>query len=135
MDSSEAKDKIISWGKSLTFKGVVILVLVITTVGLALATSSYKSKSRQLQVALDARKTTEEIERDNAKLESNTKELERLRSKLEKRDEKLLYLFSELDRLKTNPNTRTEVMNELGDINDTQDICNAAATFGYHICD
>lgn len=126
---------IISWGKNLSFKELIIVILLLVTVGSVWAANGYRNESIQLQTVLDARKTVEEIERDNAKLESNTKEIERLRNKMEKKNDKIEYLSDKLEQIRNNPNTRTQVMEELGELNTTQDICNAFTKSGYNICD
>ena len=134
MVSPGTKDKIISWGKSLSFKEIIILILLATTAVAAWSSNYYKDEATQLQVILDTKKTVEEIERDNIKLEDYAKETERLRSKMEKKNDTITYLFAELDRIKSEPNTRTQVMEELGDLNTTQDICRAFTKRGYNIC-
>ena len=135
MISSEIKDKMISWGKSLSFKEIIILILLATTAVSAWSSSHYKDKATQLRVSLESAKITLRIERDNAKLNDNSKELARLTTKLEKKNDEIQNLYIELDRIKSTPNTRTKVMEELGDLNDTEDICKAFAKHGYYICD
>lgn len=126
--------KITSWFSKLSAKEAIILLLVLSVVGLLFSTNSYRNEAIQLQTALDTKKTVEEIERDNIKLENYAKETERLRSKMEKKNDTITYLFTELDRIKSKPNTRTQVMEELGDLNNTQDICRALTKRGYDIC-
>lgn len=121
--------------KGLTKEQIIIGICLICLMLSFLIGNYYKNKATELEIALETTATTSQIERNKPKLADN------LQEKLELQD--ALYAitknYNSLSKkykalLKTNI-TYTEVMEDLGDINNNKDICAAWAKLGHPICE
>ena len=120
--------------KDLTKEQIIIGICLICLGVSFLAGNYYKNKATELEITLETTATTLKIERNKPELTAN------LQEKLELQD--ALYAmtknYNSLSKkykalLKTNV-TYTEVMEDLGDINNNKDICAAWAKLGHPIC-
>lgn len=119
---------------NLSKKDIVIILCVLGMAATSWSASHYKGKSNRLEVSLNVIKNELRIEKDNDKIAENVEYVAELQKEAEERDIKLAALYGELDVLRGELISKTKIIEGLGAINDTEDICHAFADLGYPIC-
>ena len=122
--------------KGLTKEQIIIGVCLVC-LGLSILMGSYyKNKATELEITLETTATTLKIERKKFKLVDNLQERIELQDALSAMTKNYNSLFKKYtDLLKANT-TYTEVMEDLGEINNNQDICAAwVRLYGIHLCE
>ena len=119
---------------NLTKKDVLGIIIVCLLIFAGLSANHYKSKANRLQVSIDLISSELRIEADDNIIDKNIEEIRRIIKALKEKDSELVGLYEELDDARKKPETKTEIMEELGEINDTKDICDMFADMGYPIC-
>lgn len=112
--------------------GIIVVALLIAT---SMSANHHRSKANKLAVSLELVNSELRIDGDNNKVSDGEEKIEVLEKKIADQDAELLGLYGELDDLRKVSPTRTDIMEELGDISNTKDVCHAFADLGYPICD
>lgn len=113
---------------------VIIGILIVGLISSTVVASHFQKKFLKADTNLKRITNELRIEKDNVKIVTNLEEINELKNKLAAKDKKLLILYSKLEDLRTISNTRTAIMEELHDIEDTQSACAAFVRIGYPIC-
>lgn len=119
---------------NLTKKDVAGIIVVGLLVCAGLSANHYKSKANRLQVSLDLVNSEGRIEKYEYKIAESIKKNAELQKTIDSKNAELLDLYGELKDVRKMTITRTEIMEGLGEINNTEDACNAIARAGYRIC-
>ena len=119
---------------NLSKEQAIILVCVIALGGSLWATSHYKGKASSLEVDLGRAKIELQDEKKNAKIAVNNKEIKNLQNELDDTNRRFVALYKQYNDLLGSDKSYTEIMEGLGEINNTQDICAEWAKRGIHIC-
>ena len=120
---------------NLTREQTVIVLCIIALVGSLWATSHYKGEANRLEIDLHIAQKELFIERNNPTIDANIKVVKQLQSELNNKNKELVMLYKKYNDLLSSGITYTEAMEGLGDINNTQDICNAWVRLGFYVCD
>lgn len=122
--------------KDLTKEQLAIGACLICLLISILAGSFYRAKANKLEITLETTSTQLRIERNKAKLVGNLKERLQLQDALDKITKDYALLYKKYDVLLESDTTYTEVMNELGEINNNQDVCSAwLRLYGIRMCE
>ena len=108
--------------------GIVILLCSIWTA------NYYRNEGIHLQTILSTTKKQLEIERNNPKIKQKEEEIKVLQQERARSNKELVVLYRELKNLSSIAVTYTQIVEGLGEINDTEDSCNALASIGHPIC-
>lgn len=119
---------------NLSKKDVAIIIVVCILGYLVLSRNSYKAEANRLQTSLTLMEDELTVERNKARISDNKEYVESLQKKLKDQDKLVADLYEELNSEKNNPVSRTDIVEELGDINNTKTSCDALAGMGYPIC-
>ena len=96
----------------------------------------YKNKANELEIVLETTVTTLKIERNKSKLAGNLQERAELQDALSAMTKNYTSLSKKYNTLLKADTSYTEVMEGLGDINNTQDICDAwVRLYDLYICE
>lgn len=109
----------------LTREHTVIGICVIALLCSLWTTSYYRDKANDFKIDLYSSQKELEIERNNNKLEGGLEEKQALQNELNIKNKKLTSLYKKYNYLLGSDITHTEVMEGLGEINNTQDVCDA----------
>ena len=120
---------------NLTREQTIIAICVIALAGSLWATSHYKGEAAKLEIELLSSQKELFIERNNPTIDANIKVVKQLQSELNNTTRELAMLYKKYNDLLSSGITYTEAMEGLGDINNTQDICNAWVRLGFYVCD
>ena len=120
---------------NLTREQTIIAICVIALAGSLWATSHYKGEAAKLEIELLSSQKELFIERNNPTIDANIKVVKQLQSELNNTTRELAMLYKKYNDLLSSGITYTEAMEGLGDINNTQDICDAWVRLGFYICD
>ncbi|MCK5601472.1 hypothetical protein KAR91_06380 [Candidatus Pacearchaeota archaeon] len=121
--------------KDLTKEQLIIGVCLVCLGLSILASGYYKNKATELEITLGTTATTLQIERKKAKLAGNLQERVELQDALDAMTKNYKSLSKKYNALLKANITYSEVMENLGEINNNQDICNAWDALGYPICE
>lgn len=111
--------------KGLTKEQIIIGVCLVC-LGLSILVGSYyKNKATELEITLETTATTLKIERNKSKLVNNLQERIELQDALSAMTKNYNSLSKKYTVLLKADTSYTEIMEGLGDINNTQDICAA----------
>ena len=119
--------------KNMTLKDILLAIVVLAFLITAWKANAYRNDSIKNHALYESIQKELEIEKDNNKVEENLKENKKLKSDINKMNAELVILYAELKTLNNVSNTRTEIMEKLN-LENTEDICDALADFGYPIC-
>ena len=120
---------------NLTREQTIIVLCVVALAGSLWSTSHFRSKANGLEVSLLSAQKELFIERNNSIIDANIKVVKQLQSELNNKNKELVMLYKKYNDLLSSGITYTEAMNGLGDINNTQDVCEGFARLGFYICD
>jgi len=119
---------------NLTKRDVAGIIVVCLLIFAGLSANHYKSKANRLQVSIDLISSELRIEADDNIVDKNIDEIRIIIKALKEKDLELAGLYEELDAARKKPETKTEIMEGLGEINSNEDICGMFADMGYPIC-
>ena len=119
---------------NLSNKDILMIVGFLAVIGLGMTVNHYRNENIQLQTVLTTTKTKLKIERDNAKESFNLEQKKKFESKIKKQTSEIANLYRELKQYEGMKKTRTEIMEKIGELNDTQDICDELNKRGYLLC-
>ena len=120
---------------NLTREQTIITICIIALAGSLWATNHYRDAVVKLEIDLHSAQKELFIERNNSTVDANIKVVKQLQSELNNKNRELVMLYKKYNDLLSSGITYTEAMEGLGDINNTQDICNAWVRLGFYICD
>ncbi len=120
---------------NLTREQTIIALCVIALAGSLWTTSHYKGEANRLEIDLHSAQKELFIERNNSTIDVNIKVVKQLQSEMNNKNKELVMLYKKYNDLLSSGITYTEAMEGLGDINNTQDICDAWVRLGFYICD
>lgn len=120
---------------NLTREQTIIALCVMALIGSLWATSHYKGEAAKLEIDLHSAQKELFIERNNPTIDANIKVVKQLQTELNVSNKQLVMLYKKYNDLLSSGITYTEAMEGLGDINNTQDICDAFDRMGFYICD
>jgi hypothetical protein len=120
---------------NLTREQTIIALCVFALAGSLWAVSHYKGEANKFEIDLLSTQKELFIERNNPTIDTNIKEKKQLQSELNNKNKELVMLYKKYNDLLSSGITYTEAMEGLGDINNTQDICDAWVRLGFYICD
>lgn len=113
-----------------------IIGVCLICLGLAILVGThYKNKANGLEITLATATTTLKIERKKAKLAGNLQERLELQDALAAITNDYLVLSKKYNTLLKAGTSYTETMEDIGELNNNEDICLAWAKLGYHICE
>ena len=95
----------------------------------------YKNKATKLEIILETTTTTLQIERKKAKLAGNLQDRLELQDALNALTKDHTELSGKYEALLGSDVSYTQIMNQLGDMNNNEDICAAWLKLGYPICE
>ena len=122
--------------KDLTKEQIIIGVCLVC-LGLSILVGIYyKNKATELEITLETTATTLKIERKKAKLAGNLQERVELQDALSAMTKKHTSLSTKYNALLKADTSYTDVMEDLGEINNNEEICSAwVRLYGIHICE
>lgn len=120
---------------NLTKEQTIIVVCVLTLSGTVWSTFHYRGEVTRLEDTVKDKDQELKEAKENALVNSNIKELKELKRQYIDKDKEIISLYKKLENLRRLEITRTEIMEDLGEINNTEDACRAFAKSGYPICD
>lgn len=120
---------------NLSKEQTIIALCVIALVGSLWATSHYKGEVDRLEIDLHSAQKELFIERNNVVIDANNKEMESLQSELDDTNRRFVALYKQYNDLLGSDKSYTEIMENLGELNNTQDICDAWIARGFYVCD
>jgi len=119
---------------NLTKRDVLSIIVVALLVLSGISTNYYKSKANRLEASMDLISKELKIEKDEDKVASGLERIRQLKRNVHDKDGEISKLYEELETIRSSANNRETIMEELGDIGSTEDVCNAFADMGYPIC-
>lgn len=120
---------------NLTREQTIIALCIMALVGSLWSVSHYKGKADGYKIDLHTAQRDLFIERNNPTIDANIKVVKQLKSEMNNKNKELVMLYKKYNDLLSSGITYTEAMEGLGDINNTQDICDAWVRLGFYICD
>ena len=120
---------------NLTRNQTIIAICIVVVAGSLWTTSHYRGEVVRLESDLLTAQKELFIERNNPTIDANIKVVKQLKSEMNIKNKELVMLYKKYNDLLSSGITYTEAMEGLGDINNTQDICDAWVRLGFYICD
>lgn len=124
-------NKIKDLSKEHILTGVCLLCLGVSI----LAGNYYRSKANALEITLTTKETELRIERDATKIAGNLKERLQLQDELAAMTNDYKELSGNYEALLGSNISYTKIMENLGEINNNEDICREWAKLGHPICE
>ena len=120
---------------NLTKEQAIIVICVIAVIGSLWSASHYKGEVNRLEIDLHSAQKELFIERNNVVIDVNNKEMKQLQTELHDTNRRFVALYKQYNDLLGSDKSYTEIMEGLGELNNTQDICDAWIRRGFYICD
>lgn len=119
---------------NLTKKDLLMIVGFLVVIGLVMTVNHYRNETVRLETVISTTEKQLEIERNDAKANNNVEKVKELEKEKVKTDKELVILYRELKELRDVKLTYTQIMEDFGEINNTEDVCNLYARYGHPIC-
>ena len=121
---------------NLTKEQAVIAICIIISVGSIWVASHYKNETSNLAITLEDKELDLKEANENAKVAVSLEKYKKLEKNYNSTTRELANLYKKYTDLIGSGTTYTKIMEGLGDINNTQDICDAwVRLYGLHICE
>ena len=120
---------------NLTRNQTIIAICIVVVAGSLWTTSHYRGEVVRLESDLLTAQKELFIERNNPTIDANIKVVKQLKSEMNIKNKELVMLYKKYNDLLSSGITYTEAMEGLGDINNTQDVCDGFDRLGFYICD
>ena len=121
---------------NLTKEQAIIVICIIISIGSIWAASHYKNEASSLAITLEDRELDLQEAKENAKVAVSLEKYKKLEKNYNSTTRELANLYKSYTDLLGSGTTYTEVMEGLGEINTTQDVCDAwVRLYGLHICE
>ena len=120
---------------NLTREQTIIALCIMALAGSLWSVSHYKGKADGYKIDLDKAKIELRDAKANAEIAVNNEELKGLQNELDDTNRRFVALYKQYNDLLGSDKSYTEIMEGLGEINNTQDICDAWIKRGFYLCD
>lgn len=111
--------------------GIIVACVLVISVWSAI---HYKNKVTQLQTVLTTTQTELQVERDAAEENNNLEEMKKIKAEVRGKDKELITLYRKVEKLQSIEISYQSIMEGLGNVEDTEDVCKMFADNGHPIC-